>query len=126
MVGMFALALWDKEEQAVLLARDRIGEKPLYYGTKDNVTYFASELKSIRKHPAFLADVNRDALCLYLRHNYIPQPFSIYQGIFKLPPGHFVKLKDEMTPEKYWSLDSVVFGYQNGNDCSGCRRVRQS
>ena len=64
MVGMFALALWDKEEQALFLARDRIGEKPLYYGTQGKVSFFASELKSLRQHPAFHPQVNRDAMSL--------------------------------------------------------------
>ena len=109
MVGMFALALWDKEEQALFLARDRIGEKPLYYGTQGKVSFFASELKSLRQHPAFHPQVNRDALCLYLRHNYIPQPHCIYNDIFKLPAGHIIKLAIGEVSKPYWSLDDVVF-----------------
>ena len=109
MVGMFALALWDKEEQALFLARDRIGEKPLYYGTQGKVSFFASELKSLRQHPAFSPEINRDALCLYLRHNYIPQPYCIYNQIFKLPAGHIIKLATGEVAKPYWSLDEVVF-----------------
>ena len=109
MLGMFALALWDKEERALFLARDRIGEKPLYYGTQGEVSFFASELKSLRRHPAFRPEINRDALCLYLRHNYIPQPYCIYNDIFKLPAGHLIKLATGELPKPYWSLDNVVF-----------------
>lgn len=108
MVGMFAFALWDKAENAVYLARDRVGEKPLYYGTQNQVTFFASELKSIRKHPAFKPEINQEALCSYLRHNYIPCPNSIYKDIFKLEPGHYLKLVDGEQPRTYWSLTDVI------------------
>ena len=93
LVGMFSIALWDKSTKEVFLARDRTGEKPLYYGINKKLLLFGSELKALRAHPKFTPKINRDALCLYLRHNYIPQPYSIYEGIKKLPPGHFVKLK---------------------------------
>jgi asparagine synthase (glutamine-hydrolysing) len=109
MVGMFALALWDKEERELYLARDRVGEKPLYYGTQGAVSFFASEIKSLRQHPDFHPEINLDALCLYLRHNYIPQPHSIYKDIFKLPAGHFIKLANGEKPKPYWSLDEIVF-----------------
>ena len=108
-----------KKKQAVFLARDRIGEKPLYYGTQGKIGYFASELKSIRQHPSFRPEVNRDALCLYLRHNYIPQPYSIYHGIFKLPAGHIIKLAEGEIAYPYWSLDDLVFNTsasQSGSD----------
>lgn len=118
MVGMFALALWDREEKVVYLARDRIGEKPLYYGTQGRISYFASELKAIRQHPSFRPEVNKDALCLYLRHNYIPQPYSIYQDICKLPAGHFIKLKKGETAKPYWSLDNLLFDDKSSDDSS--------
>src|SRR3954467_2860086 len=84
-VGMFALALWDRRERALILARDRIGEKPLYYGRQggggNGAFLFGSELKALRQHPAFAGEIDRDALTLLMRHNYIPAPHSIYRGI---------------------------------------------
>lgn len=109
-VGMFALAVWDRQAQDLLLARDRIGEKPLYYGWqgqgKERVFLFGSELKSLRAHPAFDDVVDRDALCLQLRHGYIPAPYSIYKGIFKLPPGCLLRVtaaERQHAPSVYWS-----------------------
>ncbi|TBR10386.1 MAG: asparagine synthase (glutamine-hydrolyzing) [Rugosibacter sp.] len=91
-VGMFALALWDRETRSLTLARDRMGEKPLYYGWQGDVFLFGSELKTLRAHPAFRGEINRDVLALYLRHNYVPAPYSIYRGIAKLPPGSWLTL----------------------------------
>lgn len=110
-VGMFAIALWDRAERALYLARDRIGEKPLYYGWQGNTFLFGSELKALRVHPAFNAAVDRGALALLLRHNCIPSPHSIYAGIHKLPPGTFLKLgqgQREVQPVAYWSLAEVA------------------
>jgi asparagine synthase (glutamine-hydrolysing) len=120
-VGMFAFALWDREEKALYLARDRIGEKPLYYGLHKNTLLFASELKAIRAYPGFQAEVDRDALALFLRHNAIPAPLSIYRDILKLPPGTFLKVNQENvsngvlpTPKPYWSmLEVAVNGQEN-------------
>lgn len=92
-VGMFAFALWDRAEETLVLARDRLGEKPLYYGLKGRTFLFASELKALRRFPSFQAAVDRNALAFLLRHNYIAAPHSIYQGIYKLPAGTFLKLK---------------------------------
>lgn len=108
LVGMFSIALWDNSAKEVILARDRTGEKPLYYGANGRLLLFGSELKALLAHPKFTPKINRDALCLYLRHNYIPQPHSIYEGIKKLPPGHFVKLKKSAIPEEYWSLNQNI------------------
>ena len=108
LVGMFSIALWDKSTKEVFLARDRTGEKPLYYGNNKKLLLFGSELKALRAHPKFTPKIDRDALCLYLRHNYIPQPYSIYEGINKLPPGHFVKLRENAVPEEYWSLKKNI------------------
>ena len=115
-VGMFAIALWDREEKTLTLARDRIGEKPLYYGYQKDTFIFGSELKALRAHPDFMGEIDRDALCLYLRHCYIPAPFSIYKGIYKLMPGTYIQIPigrspDELhsvTPKAYWSLAEVA------------------
>ena len=110
-VGMFAIALWDRQERALWLARDRIGEKPLYYGWQGESFLFGSELKALRAHPAFNAAVDRGALALLLRHNYVPGPHSIYSGIHKLPPGTWLKLgvgQRDVSPVAYWSLADVA------------------
>jgi asparagine synthase (glutamine-hydrolysing) len=109
-LGMFALALWDRTERAVWLARDRVGEKPLYYGTQGNVLMFASELKALRPHPAFRAEIDRNALALLLRYNYIPAPYSIYAGIGKLRPGTCVRIGPDHQSQTifYWSLAEIA------------------
>lgn len=90
-VGMFAIALWDRETRLLTLARDRMGEKPLYYGWVRGVLAFGSELKALRAFPGFDNSIERRALALYMRHNYVPAPWSIYENIWKLPPGCFVQ-----------------------------------
>jgi asparagine synthase (glutamine-hydrolysing) len=110
-VGMFAFALWDRAERALWLARDRMGEKPLYYGWQRGTFLFGSELKALRAHPTFDARVDRGALTLLLRHNYVPDPYSIYAGIRKLPPGTLLCVKPgrgEQTPTPYWSLTEAA------------------
>ena len=81
--GMFAFALWDREEQTMYLSRDRAGEKPLYYGWAGKTLLFGSELKALQQHPDFRGDIDRGTIAVYLRHNYIPAPHSIYKGIYK-------------------------------------------
>lgn len=109
MNGMFAFALWDRAERRLLLARDRFGEKPLYYGFAGETFLFASELKPFRAHPAFHAEIDRDALSCYLRFNCIPAPYSVYQGIRKLPPATVLYYhKGEVTTKAYWTLRSSV------------------
>ena len=110
-VGMFALALWDRQERSLTLARDRCGEKPLYYGRQGRAFLFGSELKALRKHPAFHSQVNRGALALYLRHNYVPDPFSIYDNMWKLPAGTYLEVDadgcaGEVTA--YWSASAAI------------------
>ena len=114
-VGMFALALWDKHEKMLTLARDRVGEKPLYYGWQKGAFLFGSELKALRAHPAFSGEMDWLAASTFLRLNYIPAPSSIYQGIFKLVPGTFLQLTQSHIqqrtlppPVHYWSLGAVV------------------
>lgn len=114
-VGMFAFALWDRTERILILARDRLGEKPLYYGWQGGTFLFGSELKAICAHPAFRADIDRNALALFLRYNYVPAPYSIYQGINKLPAGTYLRIGPKTTksgtrdtsaaavPIVYWS-----------------------
>jgi asparagine synthase (glutamine-hydrolysing) len=121
--GMFAFALWDREQQTLVLARDRVGEKPLYYGWQGECFLFGSELKALRAHPAFQAEIDRDALTRFLRYNYVPAPWSIYQGIHKLPPGCYLILKageKETRLEAYWSLRETAEAGQahlfNGDD----------
>ena len=120
-VGMFALALWDKHEKSLTLARDRIGEKPLYYGWQNGVFLFGSELKALKAHPAFSGEMDWHAASTFLRLNYIPAPSSIYQGIFKLVPGTFLQLTQHHAqqgtlpiPVPYWSLgDAAQRGLAN-------------
>lgn len=110
-IGMFALALWDRHQRTLQLARDRMGEKPLYYGWQNGNLLFGSELKALLRHPAFERRVNRDALALLLRHNYIPAPYSIWQGISKLQPATVLTLAENRRgalPAPYWSLSQVA------------------
>jgi asparagine synthase (glutamine-hydrolysing) len=113
--GMFALALWDRDEKALILARDRLGEKPLYYGWQGSggeaAFLFGSELKALARHPAFRREIDRRALALFTRFNYVPAPHSIYAGIFKLPPGTVLTLRaGEKAPaiRAYWSAAEVA------------------
>ncbi len=112
-VGMFAFALWDRKERVLHLGRDRLGEKPLYYGWMGQTFLFGSELKALKAHPEWRGEIDRNALALFMRHNYIPAPYSIYQGIYKLPPGTILTLKSQDTQSPptavpYWSAKSVA------------------
>lgn len=114
-VGMFAVAVWDRETARLTLARDRLGEKPLYYGKQGRTLLFGSELKALRAHPAFSGTIDQGALSSFLKHGYIPAPLSIYEGIFKLPPGTSVTFdvaSGTTLPEPlpYWSLTQVAAG----------------
>ncbi|MBC3419416.1 asparagine synthase (glutamine-hydrolyzing) [Pseudomonas sp. RW3S2] len=110
-VGMFAIAVWDKQNQVLTLARDRIGEKPLYYGRIHNEFYFASELKAIRAQCSQHLEIDRNVLAEYMRFGYIPAPHSIYQGLYKLQPGHMLEVTAQGVanePRAYWQLDANV------------------
>ncbi len=110
--GMFAFALWDRKDRVLRLARDRFGEKPLYYGMLGKTFVFASELKALRAHPDSSAEINRGALALYMRHNCIPAPHSIYKGIYKLPPACTLTFpldcRELPDPQQYWSLKELA------------------
>ncbi|NOJ23995.1 asparagine synthase (glutamine-hydrolyzing) [Vibrio coralliilyticus] len=103
-IGMFAIALWDTEEKSIYLARDRFGEKPLYYTRESNRFLFGSELKCFRALSDFEPSISRDSISLLMRHNYIPAPYSIYKNVYKLMPGTFLKYTScgEITINKYW------------------------
>jgi len=119
-IGMFAFALWDRETETLTLARDRLGIKPLYYGWVGATFVFGSELKALTAMPSFANPVNRDALTLQLRHNYIPAPHSIYHNIHKLMPGTLLRVDQALaqTPmdvdalaacaHVYWSARTVA------------------
>ena len=111
--GMFAFALWDRRERRLQLVRDRLGEKPMYYGWAGETFLFASELKALRAHPDFSAEIDRGALALYFRHNCIPAPYSVYAGFSKLMPGTFVTVDADRpvadpVPVPYWSAGQVA------------------
>ena len=122
--GMFAIALWDRDCQDLYLIRDRMGEKPLYYGYLKGAFVFASELKAFKEHPKFSVDINRDAIGQLMLHNCIPAPLSIYNNIYKLMPAHILKisysdLRQNNLPDSspYWNLnDSLTRNYSNGLD----------
>lgn len=110
--GMFAFAVWDRDEKRLYLGRDRLGEKPLYYGwMPDGTLLFGSELKTFKPHPSFQAEINRDAIAGLLRLNYIADPHSIYKGVYKLPPAALLTWDGSDArpkPELYWDLRKVA------------------
>jgi asparagine synthase (glutamine-hydrolysing) len=110
--GMFAFALWDRRDRRLYLARDRLGEKPMYHGWIGRTFFFGSELKALGAHPEFVGDLDQEALALFLRHKYVPAPFSIYRGIRKLPPASVLTV-DPSRPGRedlrsYWSAEEVA------------------
>jgi len=114
-IGMFAFAVWDRESRTLTLARDRFGEKPMYYGWQGQGTQsaflFGSELSALRRHPSFVANIDRDALALYMRFNCIGGAHSIYKGIHKLLPGHLLTVSaasPEPVTRQWWSGAAVT------------------
>ena len=111
--GMFAFALWDREARRLILARDRVGKKPLYYGWCGQTFLFASELKALHRHPAFDGAIDRDALGLLVQLGWVPGPYSIYRGIRKLPPGAILSVDADGGPrepaiETFWSAKAAA------------------
>ncbi len=117
-IGMFAFAIWDRVERCLILARDRMGEKPLYYGWQgsgsNSAFIFASELAAVKRHPKFENKLENASISLFMKFGYIPAPYSIYKNIFKLLPGHTLRLSFD-SPNSfsvpYWTLDEAI---QNG------------
>jgi asparagine synthase (glutamine-hydrolysing) len=110
--GMFAIALWDREERQLLLARDRFGEKPLYYSTMGKALLFASELKALRVHSSFRGEIDRGSLAQFLRFSNVPAPRTIFTNVRKLPAGCWTSFrwetKELCPPTPYWSMVEVA------------------
>lgn len=109
--GMFAFAIWDSKKSTLYLARDRLGEKPLYFGVSNEVFLFGSELKALKSHPQFHARIDRQSLVHYFQNSNVPAPHSIYEGIKKLPPGCWIELvspRQEAVCKRYWDLNKLV------------------
>jgi len=120
-VGMFAFAVWDRKERMLSLVRDRLGEKPLYYGWQGSGSraafLFGSDLAALRAHPSFSAEVDRTAISAFMRYGCIGGELSIYEGIRKLPPGSLLTLKagsHEPVIRSYWSVPAVLDGQPSG------------
>jgi len=104
--GMYAFALWDTRKKKLLIARDRFGEKPLYYGVFDGKLIYASEPKALLAHPSVKAELDLNALRHYLSFDYVPAPMSIYKGIYKLPAAHLLTVENgEVKTRRYWNLN---------------------
>lgn len=111
--GMFAFAIWDKNKERLFIARDRIGEKPLHWGVFNNKLIFGSELKTILAHPDTRKELDDEAMQKYLTLEYVPAPHSMFKGIHKLPPAHFMLVQNgEIHTERYWlpSTETVDIG----------------
>src|SRR4029077_21196918 len=117
-VGMFAFALWDRKTRSLVLARDRLGIKPLYYAATPERVIFASQLKAFRATPGWTPSIDDDAVVGYLRHAYIAQPRTIYREARKLPPGHILTLREGVAPAPkcFWDLRGIAIAGQRRND----------
>ena len=115
--GMFAFALWDSKLKKLTLVRDRMGEKPLYFGKVGQYFLFASELKALTSFPLWEGEIDRDSVALYLRQNFIPAPRTIYKGIFKLEPAHLIVISEKSnfigSPKCYWDLSDISYNSQS-------------
>jgi len=111
--GMFAITLWDTRRKRLVIARDRYGEKPLYYGIFDGKLIYASEPKALLAHPSVTAELDLDAMRQYLSFDYVPAPRSIYQGISKLPAAHIMTVENgEIKTRRYWNLSFSKNGHK--------------
>ena len=110
MIGMFAIALWDRRDRTLTLMRDRLGIKPLYWAKFGNTFLFGSELKALRAHPGWTPRIDQSAVAAFLRHNYIPAPRTIYEGVYKLEPGTVLTLpwRGEPKISRFWDARSVA------------------
>lgn len=110
LIGMFAMAVWDRKERSLYLIRDRLGIKPLYWASFGDLLLFGSELKAMRAHPNWSAELDRDALTTFLRFAYVPMPHTIYRGVNKLPPGTILTARIGKQPEirPYWQIENVI------------------
>ena len=124
LVGMFAISLYDINKGSLYLIRDRMGEKPLYYGWNNGIFLFGSELKSLKSFSSFSAEIDRNALALFLKYDYVPSPYSIYKGISKLPQGSYIKISmvskawsQECLSEPiyYWSMGEIAKSEKDAN-----------
>ena len=117
-IGMFAFALWDRKTKTLVLARDRLGIKPLYYAATPQRVLFASQLKAFRADPQWKPTIDDDAVVGYLRHAYVGQPRTIYREAQKLLPGHVLTLREGLTPEPkcFWDLRAIAVAGQRRND----------
>ena len=109
--GMFALALWDKKKKKLILARDRIGEKPLYYGIKDKIFFFTSDLLSFHKNKLFKFELDKKSAGLFVKYGFIPSPLSIYKKVFKLEPSTILEIDENLkiSKYKYYDLKKQLF-----------------
>ncbi|WP_326823982.1 asparagine synthase (glutamine-hydrolyzing) [Streptosporangium sp. NBC_01756] len=115
--GMFAFAIWDRDRERLVLARDRVGKKPLYWRADQSSIWFGSELKSLEQDPRMSREIDPVALHHYLTYQYVPAPWSIYQGVHKLPPGHLlIWERGEITVRRYWELDRTPRPVTDGRD----------
>jgi asparagine synthase (glutamine-hydrolysing) len=130
--GMFAFALWDQPRQTLLAARDRVGKKPLFYAEVDGQWVFASELQALLRHPGLVREVDRAALDEYLTYGYVPAPRTIFRGVHKLPPAHYLTLRlrrggggdPEVHVERYWRLAyEPKLGLSEGDAADGLLEV---
>lgn len=110
LIGMFAFAVWDRTERRLILGRDRMGIKPLYWGKSDGLVLFGSELKALAACPHWTREIDRDSVASYLRHAYVPAPHTIYRRIEKLPPGCLLEIGQDGEPTltRYWDLRDVA------------------
>jgi asparagine synthase (glutamine-hydrolysing) len=110
MIGMFAIALWDRRDRTLTLIRDRLGIKPLYWAKRGGLVMFGSELKALRAYPSFAPAINRSAVASFMRHNYVPAPHTVYEGVHKLEPGCILTLPWQGEPKitRFWDARAIA------------------